>query len=194
MVCFALILVISSFTLVFKDVKRSQESPSPAILFIDELHLISVGKGQGGQSGMYVLLSHRRYTPKLIFIYRDAANLLKPELARGQFRCIGATTLAEYREHIEKDGALTRRFAQVCTVLMRRDGTITGLIGHSQRANNRSSQNYSTWLSGALRKSPPRLDHGSSNSYCSRTRPQVSHCKEVCVHFVISESPSNSSI
>lgn len=80
---------------VIDDVKRSQESPSPAILFIDELHLISVGKGQGSQSGM------------------DAANLLKPELARGQFRCIGATTLAEYREHIEKDGALTRRFAQV---------------------------------------------------------------------------------
>ncbi|KAG1834917.1 P-loop containing nucleoside triphosphate hydrolase protein [Suillus subalutaceus] len=80
---------------VIDDVKRSQESQSPAILFIDELHLISVGKGQGNQAGM------------------DAANLLKPELARGQFRCIGATTLAEYREHIEKDGALTRRFAQV---------------------------------------------------------------------------------
>ncbi|KAG2366141.1 P-loop containing nucleoside triphosphate hydrolase protein [Suillus spraguei] len=80
---------------VIDDVKRSQKSQSPAILFIDELHLISVGKGQSNQAGM------------------DAANLLKPELARGQFRCIGATTLAEYREHIEKDGALTRRFVQV---------------------------------------------------------------------------------
>lgn len=194
MVCFALIFVVSSFTVIFKDVKRSQESPSPAILFIDELHLISVGKGQGSQSGMCALLSHRCYKSKLIFMYRDAANLLKPELARGQFRCIGATTLAEYREHIEKDGALTRRFAQVCTALMRRDGIITGFIGHCQRANNRSSQNYSTWFSGALRTSPPRLDHGSSNSYCSRTRPQVSHCKEVFVHFVVSESPSNSSV
>lgn len=45
--------------------------------------------------------------------YRDAANLFKPALARGQLRLIGATTLAEYREHIEKDGALDRRFAQV---------------------------------------------------------------------------------
>jgi ATP-dependent Clp protease ATP-binding subunit ClpB len=150
MVCFALIFVVSSFTVVFKDVKRSQESPSPAILFIDELHLISVGKGQGSQSGMCALLSHRCYKSTLIFMYRDAANLLKPELARGQFRCIGATTLAEYREHIEKDGALTRRFAQVCTALMRRDAIITGFIGHGQRANNRSSQNYSTWLKGAL--------------------------------------------
>ena len=44
---------------------------------------------------------------------RDAGNLLKPYLARGQFRCIGATTLAEYREYIEKDGALERRFAVV---------------------------------------------------------------------------------
>ncbi|KAG2090131.1 P-loop containing nucleoside triphosphate hydrolase protein [Suillus discolor] len=79
----------------FAGAGKGEYEESPAILFIDELHLISVGKGQGSQAGM------------------DAANLLKPELARGQFRCIGATTLAEYREHIEKDGALTRRFAQV---------------------------------------------------------------------------------
>ena len=44
---------------------------------------------------------------------RDAANLIKPALARGELRCMGATTLAEYREHIEKDGALERRFAEV---------------------------------------------------------------------------------
>lgn len=81
---------------VIDDVMRSQQNASPVILFIDELHLITVGKSSGGQSsGM------------------DAANLLKPALARGQFRCIGATTLAEYREHIEKDGALERRFATV---------------------------------------------------------------------------------
>ena len=44
----------------------------------------------------------------------DAANLLKPMLARGELRTIGATTLAEYRQHIEKDAAFERRFQQVC--------------------------------------------------------------------------------
>lgn len=59
-------------------------------------------------------MTHLRILPLyLINRNRDAANLLKPALARGQFRCIGATTLAEYREHIEKDGALERRFATV---------------------------------------------------------------------------------
>ncbi len=63
------------------------------ILFLDELHTL-VGAG-GGAGGM------------------DAANILKPALARGQLRCIGATTHDEYREHIEKDGALARRFERV---------------------------------------------------------------------------------
>jgi ATP-dependent Clp protease ATP-binding subunit ClpB len=63
------------------------------ILFIDELHTIV---GAGAAEGAV-----------------DAANLLKPMLARGELRCIGATTLAEYRKHIEKDAALERRFAPV---------------------------------------------------------------------------------
>ncbi len=46
----------------------------------------------------------------------DAANLLKPALARGELRCIGATTLAEYRQHIEKDTAFERRFQQVLSL------------------------------------------------------------------------------
>ncbi|KAG2432180.1 hypothetical protein HXX76_009100 [Chlamydomonas incerta] len=64
------------------------------VLFIDELHLV-LGAGKSGDGAM------------------DAANLLKPMLARGELRCIGATTLAEYREHIEKDAAFERRFQQV---------------------------------------------------------------------------------
>lgn len=60
------------------------------ILFLDELHAV-VGAG-GAEGGM------------------DAANILKPALARGELRCVGATTYDEYREHIEKDGALARRF------------------------------------------------------------------------------------
>lgn len=63
------------------------------ILFIDEIHTIV---GAGGSAGSL-----------------DAANMLKPALARGEIQCIGATTLDEYRQHIEKDGALERRFQKV---------------------------------------------------------------------------------
>ncbi|MGB5488258.1 MAG: ATP-dependent Clp protease ATP-binding subunit, partial [Lysobacterales bacterium] len=63
------------------------------ILFIDEIHTIV---GAGGATGSL-----------------DAANMLKPSLARGEIQCIGATTLDEYRQHIEKDGALERRFQKV---------------------------------------------------------------------------------
>ncbi|MDR2927672.1 MAG: ATP-dependent Clp protease ATP-binding subunit [Cytophagaceae bacterium] len=63
------------------------------ILFIDEIHTLI---GAGGASGSL-----------------DAANMLKPALARGEIQCIGATTLDEYRQHIEKDGALERRFQKV---------------------------------------------------------------------------------
>ncbi len=70
-----------------------QASPKPIILFIDETHTLV---GAGGQAGT-----------------GDAANLLKPALARGQLRTIGATTFAEYKKYIEKDPALTRRFQAV---------------------------------------------------------------------------------
>jgi len=70
-----------------------QASPKPIILFIDEAHTL-VGAGGAAGTG-------------------DAANLLKPALARGNLRTIGATTWAEYRKHIEKDPALTRRFQPV---------------------------------------------------------------------------------
>ncbi|MEM7792850.1 MAG: ATP-dependent chaperone ClpB [Cyanobacteria bacterium P01_C01_bin.118] len=73
--------------------KEVTESDGQVVLFIDELHTV-VGAG-GGNSNV------------------DAGNLLKPILARGELRCIGATTLDEYRKHIEKDAALERRFQQV---------------------------------------------------------------------------------
>ena len=73
-------------------VDQVRESPG-VILFLDELHtLVGAGSGAGGM---------------------DAANILKPALSRGELRCIGATTFDEYREHIEKDGALARRFERV---------------------------------------------------------------------------------
>lgn len=74
---------------IINEIKKNPD----IILFIDELHTII---GAGGSPGSL-----------------DAANLLKPALARGQVQCIGATTLDEYREHIEKDAALERRFQKI---------------------------------------------------------------------------------
>jgi ATP-dependent Clp protease ATP-binding subunit ClpB len=76
---------------VLKEIEDSREM---IVLFVDEIHLL-MGAGSSGEGGM------------------DAANLLKPMLARGQLHCIGATTLAEYRKYIEKDAAFERRFQQV---------------------------------------------------------------------------------
>jgi len=76
-----------------KAVLREVNDAGNVILFIDELHtVVGAGRAEGGS---------------------DAANLLKPALARGELRCIGATTLDEYRKYIEKDGALERRFQPV---------------------------------------------------------------------------------
>ena len=75
-------------------VKEVMESDGEIILFIDEIHTL-VGAGGGGEGAM------------------DAANILKPALARGELRSIGATTLAEYQRYIEKDKALERRFQKV---------------------------------------------------------------------------------
>lgn len=74
--------------------KQIQDSEGQIITFIDELHMV-VGAGSGGDGSM------------------DAGNMLKPMLARGELRLIGATTLDEYRQRIEKDAALERRFQQV---------------------------------------------------------------------------------
>ena len=76
---------------VLDEIKSSE---GRVITFIDELHTV-VGAGKGGDGAM------------------DAGNMLKPMLARGELRMIGATTLDEYREHVEKDPALERRFQQV---------------------------------------------------------------------------------
>jgi len=73
-------------------IKEIKEAPKPTILFIDEAHLLT-GTGSGSAG--------------------DAANLLKPELARGELRTIGSTTWAEYKRYIEKDPALARRFQMV---------------------------------------------------------------------------------
>src|SRR5437870_11670546 len=76
-----------------KTVMNELEKSPDVIRFIDEIHTII---GAGGASGSL-----------------DASNMFKPALARGEIQCIGATTLDEYRQYIEKDGALERRFQKV---------------------------------------------------------------------------------
>ena len=76
-----------------KALLNELEKNRDVILFIDEIHTIV---GAGGASGSL-----------------DASNMFKPALARGEIQCIGATTLDEYRNYIEKDGALERRFQKI---------------------------------------------------------------------------------
>jgi ATP-dependent Clp protease ATP-binding subunit ClpB len=93
--------------------KEVQESQGAIILFIDELHtVVGAGKAEGAM---------------------DAGNLLKPMLARGELHCIGATTLDEYRKHIEKDAALERRFQPVLVDQPSVEDTISILRGLRER-------------------------------------------------------------
>jgi ATP-dependent Clp protease ATP-binding subunit ClpC len=92
------------------------------ILFIDEIHTIV---GAGGATGSL-----------------DAANMLKPALARGEIQCIGATTLDEYRQQIEKDGALERRFQKVMVEPTTVDETIQILNNIKERYEEHHNVNY----------------------------------------------------
>ncbi|MEW5922802.1 MAG: ATP-dependent chaperone ClpB [Candidatus Zixiibacteriota bacterium] len=93
--------------------KEVNEAAGKIILFIDELHtIVGAGAIQGAM---------------------DASNMLKPALARGELRCVGATTLDEYRKHIEKDAALERRFAPVMVEPPSVEDTISILRGLRER-------------------------------------------------------------
>lgn len=95
---------------VLNEVEKSSEE---IVLFIDELHmLVGAGKSDGGM---------------------DASNLLKPALARGDLHCIGATTLDEYRQYIEKDAALARRFQPVYVIEPSIEDTISILRGIKEK-------------------------------------------------------------
>jgi ATP-dependent Clp protease ATP-binding subunit ClpB len=97
--------------------KEVQDSGGNVILFIDEIHLV-LGAGSTGTGAM------------------DAANLLKPMLARGELRCIGATTIDEYRKYIEKDAAFERRFQQVTVNEPSVEDSISILRGLKERYEN----------------------------------------------------------
>ena len=94
------------------------------ILFIDELHTIV---GAGGASGSL-----------------DASNMFKPALSRGELQCIGATTLDEYRQYIEKDGALERRFQKIMVAPPSAEETILILEGLKDRYEQHHKVNYPT--------------------------------------------------
>ena len=94
-------------------IQEVSDAAGEIILFIDELHtLIGAGASQGSM---------------------DAANILKPALARGELRCIGATTLDEYQKYIEKDAALERRFQKVLVEEPNVEDTISILRGLKER-------------------------------------------------------------
>jgi ATP-dependent Clp protease ATP-binding subunit ClpC len=105
-----------------KAVMNELEKSPDVILFIDELHTIV---GAGGASGSL-----------------DASNMFKPALARGEIQCIGATTLDEYRQYIEKDGALARRFQMVMVDSTSVDETIQILENIKEKYEDHHHVNY----------------------------------------------------
>ncbi|CAN5496218.1 ATP-dependent Clp protease ATP-binding subunit [soil metagenome] len=107
-----------------KAVMNELEKSPEVILFIDELHTIV---GAGGASGSL-----------------DASNMFKPALARGEIQCIGATTLDEYRQYIEKDGALARRFQVVMVDATTPEETFQILNNIKDRYEDHHNVNYTT--------------------------------------------------
>ena len=105
-----------------KAVMNELEKNEDIILFIDEIHTIV---GAGGATGSL-----------------DASNMFKPALARGEIQCVGATTLDEYRQHIEKDGALERRFQKVLVEQTNTEETLEILVNIKEHYENHHNVNY----------------------------------------------------
>jgi len=107
-----------------KGIMQELEKADDVILFVDEIHTMV---GAGNASGSL-----------------DASNILKPALARGEIQCIGATTLDEYRENIEKDGALARRFQMVVVDPPSKEETLIILNNIKNKYEDHHKVNYTT--------------------------------------------------
>ncbi|KAK3817194.1 MAG: AAA ATPase domain-containing protein [Benniella sp.] len=154
---------------VLKEVKESEQG---IILFIDEIHLVlGAGKTDGAM---------------------DAANLLKPMLARGELRCIGATTLDEYRQHVEKDPAFERRFQQVYVG----EPSLTDTISILRGLKERYEVHHGVKVADAALVTAATLAHRYiSNRFlpdkaidlmdeaCANTRVQLDSQPEIIDHF-----------
>ena len=119
------------------------------ILFIDEMHtLVGAGKADGAM---------------------DASNLLKPALARGELHCVGATTLDEYRKHVEKDAALARRFQPVFVSEPTVEDTISILRGLKEKYE----LHHGVRIADARWSPPPRSPTATSPTASCPTRPST---------------------
>ena len=137
---------------VLDDVKAAE---GEIILFIDEMHaLVGAGKGEGAM---------------------DASNLLKPMLARGELHCIGATTLDEYRKHIEKDAALERRFQPVLVEPPSVEDTRTGSWRPTGRVTMPPKPPMSESTSGRHVERTWRRRRSTASSAAVRLTPAASY-------------------
>jgi ATP-dependent Clp protease ATP-binding subunit ClpB len=132
---------------VLEEIKRSE---GQVVTFIDELHTV-VGAGATGESAM------------------DAGNMLKPMLARGELRMVGATTLDEYRKHIEKDPALERRFQQVLVG----EPSVDDTIGILRGLREKYEAHHKVAIADAALVAAATLSTATSPPASCRTRPST---------------------
>jgi len=124
-------------------------SSGEIILFMDELHNVV---GAGNASGSL-----------------DAANIMKPALARGELRCVGATTLDEYRKHIEKDPALERRFSPVFV----EEPDVATTMEMLRGLRHRYEEHHKLTISDEALSTAATLSSGTSPTASCRTRPST---------------------